>query len=190
MDFIRHYDLSNKHAFLSPSGYHWIRYTDEKLEQKIFSSDAARRGAEMHELACNCIRLGVKLPQTKKTINAYVNDAIGFKMTPEQVLFATAHCFGTADAISFTQTRRDPMPVLRIFDLKTGVEPCKPDQLMVYAAIFCIEYNKRPFEIQYDLRIYQSDEVAMYDVDPEEIAHIMDRIKTFSRRIDEIRGLA
>lgn len=183
MDFTRHYDLSGKHATLSPSTYHWIRYSDEKLEDWLFNKEAMRRGTELHALASECIRLGVRLPATKKTLNAYVNDAIGYKMKPEQLLFATPHCFGTADAIGF----KDKEKILRVFDLKTGETPAKPDQLLVYGAIFCIEYNFRPFELQYDFRIYQSDEVAMYEVDPDEIAHIMDRIMTFSNRIDKIR---
>lgn len=154
------------------------------MEDWLYTKEAARRGTEIHAVASELIRLGIRLPATKKTLNAYVNDAIGFKMKPEQLLFATPHCFGTADAAGF----KDKEKLLRIFDLKTGDIPAKVDQLLVYGAIFCIEYDFRPFEIQYDFRIYQSDEVAMYDVDPDEIAHIMDRIITFSNRIDKIRG--
>lgn len=183
MDFIKHYDLAGKHATLSPSQYHWIRYSDEKLRERIFTMEASKRGTDLHALASECIRLGVKLPNNKKTLNAYVNDAISYRMKPEQVLYATPHCFGTADAVGF-DTRQN---MLRIFDLKTGETVAKVDQLEVYAAIFCLEYGFKPFAINYDLRIYQLDEVAMFDVDPDSIAHIIDRIITFSKAIDKIR---
>jgi hypothetical protein len=31
----------------------------------------------------------------------YVNDAIGYQMTPEQPIYYSENCVGTADAISF-----------------------------------------------------------------------------------------
>ena len=48
---------------------------------------ATQKGTVLHEFACQCIRLGQKLPKSQKTLNMYVNDAIGFKMIPEQILF-------------------------------------------------------------------------------------------------------
>ena len=77
-------------------------------------------------------------------------------MTPEQVLFYSVNAFGTADAIAFDERSK----LLRIHDLKTGVTPASMAQLHVYAALFCLEYDKPPFEIKYDLRIYQNDEIA------------------------------
>lgn len=188
MDFKTHSNyLVGKHATLSPSQGSWVRYDFDKLRHRLISMDAAKRGSEMHELAKECIRLRIRLAG-KKTIAAYVNDAIGFNMTPEQLLYATDHCFGTADAITLSHDRKADEYILRIFDLKTGETPVKPDQLMIYAAIFCIEYDFKPFDLLYDLRIYQLDEVIMFDeVTPEDIAQIMDRIKTFSRFIDENR---
>ena len=32
----------------------------------------------------------------------YVNDGVGFKLTPEQILYYSPYCYGTADAISLT----------------------------------------------------------------------------------------
>lgn len=180
MHFNKHFKLEGRHAFLSPSQYHWIRYSDEKFEERVLTSMAAQRGTELHQLASELIRLGVKLPSTGATLNRYVNDALGYRMTPEQVLYYSDVCFGTADAIGF---RRN---TLRIFDLKTGVSKASVDQLLVYAALFCHEYKFKPFDIKYDLRIYQSDEVQVFEVDPEDIVHIMDRIVTFDRRYTEL----
>ena len=98
-------------------------------------------------------------------------------MTTEQVLYYSENCFGTADAISFRYN------TLRIHDLKTGVFPGSVHQLEVYAALFCLEYDKDPFEIKIELRIYQDNEVMVYDADPEDILFIMDRIQEFDRII-------
>lgn len=140
---------------------------------------AAQRGTEMHKLAHDLIRLGVRLPQSATTLNMYVNDAIGYRMVPEQILYFSDNCFGTADALSFRKN------VLRIHDLKTGEIEAKVDQLLVYAALFCLEYMFKPHEIKYDLRIYQSDERKQFDVDPKDVVVIMDKIKTFDRIIQE-----
>jgi len=177
MIFNKHFNLVGQHAFLSASKYHWINYDDEKLERVFIAAMAAQRGTELHALAHQLIRLGVKLPRTQKTLNMYVNDALGFRMTPEQVLYYSDNCFGTADAISF---RRG---TLRISDLKTGVSPTSEHQLEVYAALFCLEYMMKPFDMAIELRIYQSDEVREYAADPDMIAHIMDKIISFDKRI-------
>ena len=182
MNFKKHYNFENRHAFLSPSQYAWIRYSDEKLADRFMTSVAARRGTELHALAENLIRMGVKLPKSKKTLNLFVNDAIGYRMSPEQVLYYSDNCFGTSDAVSFRSN------TLRIFDLKTGETKSSVDQLLVYASLFCLEYSFKPFDIEYDLRIYQLDEVQMFEVDPGDIAHIMDRIVTFDKLINEIKA--
>lgn len=183
MNFNTHLDLNGRHAFLSPSNYHWINYTEEKLEQRYTTAVAAQRGSELHEFAHQAIDLGIKLPANKKTLSLYVNDAIGYRMTPEQVLYYSENCFGTADAISFRRNK------LRIHDLKTGVTPTSEHQLEVYAAIFCLEYRYKPFDINIELRIYQSDEVRVYDADPDNITHIMDRIVTFDKKIKELSAI-
>lgn len=187
MNFNKHLELAGLHAFLSPSSYHWIRYDDEKLDARYISSVAARRGTELHQLAHDLIRLGIKLPTKRNAFNAYVNDSLGYKMTPEQTLYFSPNCFGTADSICFSARQNK----LRIFDLKTGVSKASVEQLLVYSALFCLEYLFKPFEIEYDLRIYQDDEegneVQMFEVDPTDIAHIMDKIITFDKRINEMR---
>jgi Protein of unknown function (DUF2800). len=128
----------------------------------------------MHNAARECIELGMQLKTTGQTVNMYVNDCIGYRMSAEVTLFYSYNAFGTADAISFR--REGEVMVLRIFDLKTGTGPTSGMQLKVYAAYFCLEYNVRPMEIEYDLRIYQNDEIRMIETDAEEIVYIMDRI--------------
>lgn len=171
MIFNRHSEVDGKHAVLSASKYHWLRYDDERLIEYVDSLHAAAVGSKLHEYAAMAIRLGRKQPANTQTLNAYVNDAIGFRMTPEQPLVYSPWAFGTADAIAF----RDR--TLHIFDLKNGKNPASEEQLLVYAAYFCLEYKVKPFEIQYNLRIYQNDEIYKIDVDPEEVAWIMERTK-------------
>lgn len=180
MRFNDHSRIVGSHALLSPSKYSWVNYDEEKLDSMVYSTLAARRGTELHNLAQMMIRLGERLPDTPRTLNQYVNDAIGFRLTPEQMLFYSPNCFGQADAIGF---RKD---LLRIFDLKTGVNECKFLQLLIYAALFCLEYNQKPTQIQTELRIYQNDEVRIEIADPLEITSIMDKIQYFDRRMNEI----
>lgn len=66
MNFNEHSDLTGKHAFLSPSNYHWINYSDVKLEARYIASMAAQRGTELHSFAHEAIRLGIKLPKSQK----------------------------------------------------------------------------------------------------------------------------
>jgi Protein of unknown function (DUF2800) len=181
MNFNTHLDLSGKHAFLSPSNYHWINYTDQKLEARYIASMAARRGTDLHALAHEAIRLGVKLSRTNRALSSYVNDALGYKMTTEQVLYYSENCFGTADTICF---RRN---TLRIFDLKTGIVSTSFKQLEVYAALFCLEYSISPFDINIDLRIYQRDEVRMFETRPETILNIMDIVVDFDQQIRQMK---
>jgi hypothetical protein len=181
MDFNTHSRLEGQHAFLSASSYHWINYDEDKIDRVFAASIAARRGSELHALAHHLIRLNVKLEDSPKTLNQYVNDAIGFHMHPEQILYYSDNAFGTADAISFRNN------ILRISDLKTGVTPAHVHQLEVYAAFFCLEYRYKPFDIPMEFRIYQSDEIREYAGDPDAIMHIMDKIITFDKRITEMR---
>lgn len=177
MNFNRHSDLTGRHATLSASKYHWINYSDEKLIAWFKTQLAAKEGTELHALAATLISKGIKLPRNGKTINQYVNDAIGYRMTPEQILFHSFNCFGTADAISYREV--DGKMILRIHDLKTGVSVASIKQLIIYAAMFCLEYEIRPFEIDHiELRIYQNDKYEFYIPENEEIVYAMDRIKT------------
>ncbi|QJD49657.1 exonuclease [Gordonia phage Secretariat] len=181
MDFNRHLHLEGKHAYLSASKYHWVRYSEEKLIDNFLNIQSVRRGTELHELASDLIRLGVKLPNNKQTLNSYVNDAIGFRMTPEQTLVYSDNAFGTADAISFRKNK------LRIHDLKTGINKASIEQLEIYSAFFCLEYGFKPFDIEMELRIYQNDEIIVHDPERDTIFHIMDRIITFDKLIERIK---
>lgn len=181
MIFNTHSGLRDAHAFLSPSKYHWVNYSDDKLDRAYLLARAAARGSELHAFAHDAIRLGVKL-QGRNTLATYVNDAIGYRMTPEQILFYSPNAFGTTDAISF---RRN---LLRIHDLKTGKTPASMHQLEVYTALFCLEYRFKPFDFRTELRIYQSDEVQVYEPDPDDIFRVMDRIITFDKRIETIKA--
>lgn len=187
MIFKEHYDLRGKHAFLSASKYHWINYDEEKLLTSYENTLAIQRGTELHELAQMAIQHGIKLARSKKTLNMYVNDAIGYRMTPEQVLYYSPFCFGTADSISFSEKTR----LLRIFDLKTGLTPASMNQLKVYAALFCLEYGYKPHEIDIELRIYQLDDVVVEEPDPDEILEIMSKIIIFDKLLEkqEVEGL-
>lgn len=181
MIFNSHSELRGKHAFLTASKPSWSNYDEDKFEFAYHNFLAVQRGNELHAFACEAIRLGIKLPKTSKTLNLYVNDAIGYRMSPEQILFYSPNCFGTADAISFRNN------FLRIHDLKTGARSTSVRQLEVYAALFCLEYDVKPFEIEMEFRIYQSDEVRVYDSDPDLIFHIMDKIVSFDKKIRQIR---
>lgn len=111
MNFNKHSELAGLHAFLSPSKYHWINYSDEKLDRVFVAAEAARRGSDLHALAHEAIRLGVRLAG-KNTVALYVNDGIGYRMTTEQPLYYSENAFGTADSICFRRNK------LRIHDFE------------------------------------------------------------------------
>lgn len=181
MIFNKHSNLEGCHAFLGASKYHWINYDEDKLIETYNRAMVVQRGTELHDLAARCIKLGQKLPKSKKTLNMYVNDAIGYRMTPEQILYYSPNCFGTADAVSFSNN------LLRIHDLKTGMTPAHIEQLVIYASLFCLEYRVRPGEINFELRIYQSDDILIANPTVEDIAPVMDKIITFDKIIEDIR---
>lgn len=206
MNFITHHELRGKHALLAPSQPYWLDYSEDKLYQKFLSNYAQSMGTSLHELAETLINNSVKLKKTDKNVVlvhllkdgipraaidldriynnfvTYVNDAIGFRLTPEQPLMYSEYCFGTADAISFKQN------LLRIHDYKSGTTPAKMEQLLVYAALFCLEYKFKPGEIETELRIYQNDEIIVHNPGADEIAPIMDTIIRQDKIIRELNG--
>lgn len=181
MNWRKHLDLEGQHAFLSPSKYSWIRYDDDKIADAYRTARAAERGTKLHAIANELISQGIKLPRTKKTLDHFVNDALGFGMRSEQPLYFSENAFGTADAISFKNGR------LRIHDLKTGLTKVSMDQLLIYAALFCLEYGIKPSEIEMILQIYQNDQVIFHSPEADEIVPIMDRIVTADRIIETIK---
>lgn len=205
MIFNKHLNLEGKHALLGGSKYHWINdeSKDEKLK-RIRSFYISDLGTALHLVAQKRIKYGFKLSRNDKksviidileagipeivlrsidfdsvfeNLQAYVNDAIGFKMTPEQILYYSDFCFGTADTIAF----RDNF--LRIHDLKTGLMPAHIEQLEVYASLFCLEYKIKPIDIQMELRIYQNNEVLIHNPEVDEIVPIMDQIIAYNKFI-------
>lgn len=183
MNFHKHSDLIGEHAFLGGSKYHWINYDEDRLAAAYDKYMAVQRGIQLHDFAKRCIELGIKLPKSRKSLNQYVNDAIGYRMTPELVLYYSSNSFGTADSLSFRDN------VLRIHDLKTGVSPVSMRQLEVYAALFCLEYSIVPSEIYMELRIYQMDTVLVHKPNPNEIATICNKIIQFDEKIEQIRRM-
>lgn len=181
MNFNRHSDLEGSHAFLGASQYHWLNYDDEKLRNSYINMKAKEKGTELHALAATLIHLGQKLPKSNKTLNQYVNDAIGFHMTPEQILFYSYNCFGTADAICYKPG------LLRVHDLKTGVVIAHEEQLYIYDALFCLEYKINPLETEFANRIYQNDDVKEFSPEPELIKNICDKIIHNDKIIDKIK---
>lgn len=204
MIFEQHLNLRGKHATLSPSQPFWLGYSEENLYKKYVSSYAQAMGTSLHELAETLISNNLKLKKGDKltvlthllndgiprnvidmdriysNFMTYVNDAVGFKLTPEQILYYSDYCFGTADAISFRNN------FLRIHDYKSGTTPAKMEQLLVYAALFCLEYKVKPGEIETELRIYQNDEVVFHNPTAEDILPVMDAIIQHSKTLERI----
>lgn len=182
MNFNQHFKLEGLHAPFSPSQSSWLRYDDDKVIDVYLNRKAAEMGTKLHQWAKDTIDLGIKQPRSKKTIYAYVNDAIGFKMSTEVVLFYSPRFFGTADAISFRNG------VLRIHDLKTGkvgkIES-HIEQLEIYAALFCLEYKEKPGDIEIEVRVYKNDEVVCHNPTAEDIVPIMDKIIHLDKIIEK-----
>ena len=190
-----HLDLKGKHATFGASKWHWINYeTDEDFERAMIAEWAADVGTGVHDFARRQIKYGKKVGNNKDARNNlliflledckipeyaididrifenyrnYVNDCIGFHMTPEAPIYYGDNVFGTTDAILFTDN------TLRIFDLKTGVRDVHPEQLMIYVAFFCLEYRIKPKDITIELRIYQNGEVGIIQPETQQIEKIM-----------------
>lgn len=172
------------HAFLGASKYSWLNYDEDKLLKAYNNYLAIQRGTILHSFAHDCITLKQKLPRSTKTLNMFVNDGIGFRMQSEQPLYYSENCFGTTDCIKFENN------LLRIHDLKTGSTPASFHQLEIYAALFCLEYSVDPFKIQYELRIYQNDEVQIESPTGDIIADIMKKIIRFDECIRKIKEMS
>ena len=183
MNFVKHFNLEGKHAPFSPSQSAWLRYDNDRAIDFYMNKKASEMGTILHAWAKQTIDLGIKQPRSQKTIYAYVNDAIGYKMDTEVVLYYSDKFFGTADAISFRNN------TLRIHDLKTGTTGKIEDhieQLEIYAALFCLEYKFKPGEINMELRVYKNDEVLVHNPTAEDIVPIMDKIIHLNKLLDKI----
>lgn len=181
MNFNKHSNLVGQHAFLGASKYHWLNYDAAKIAEAFRAVQAVQMGTRLHAYAAESIDIRQKLPKSHKTLNMYVNDAIGFNLKPEQVLYYSPNCFGTADAIDLRGN------TLRIHDLKTGKIPAHMEQLMIYAALFCLEYNIKPHDIEMLLRIYQNDDVQELKPEANDISAIAKKIIEADKIVNELR---
>lgn len=211
MNFLRHSDLEGKHALLSASSWRWLNDDPESLTQRICSQYATTIGTILHNVAAKHIKYRIKMNKYDKknvmlellsqdipgividmldfdsmfeNLMTYVNDGVGFKMHPEVVLYYSDNFFGTADSISYNEETR----FLRIHDYKSGSTPAHMEQLLIYAALFCLEYRIKPMEIaETELRIYQSNEVIYHNPEIDEIAPVIDKIVTFDKFLKKLR---
>ena len=181
MNFNIHRNLEGLHAPFPASQSAWLRYDDDKAKEAYSRKKSAELGSRLHAWAKDTIDLGIKQPKSKKTLYEYVNDAIGFKMATEVVLFYSDRFFGTADAISFKNN------FLRIHDYKSGITPVHMDQLYIYAALFCLEYVVKPENIKIELRIYKQGEALCDEPDPEVIRAIMNKIVDSDRFLRKLK---
>lgn len=161
MNWNKHWTLQGKHAFLGASKWHWLNYDMEKLITAYQNYEMVERGTRLHELAARMISEGIRAERNKKTFNMYVNDGIKYKMSPEVTLYYSDNAFGTADTINFDPGKK----FLRIHDLKTGVTPAHMEQLMIYAALFCLEYHQDPKQLDIELRIYQNNDIIVSNLE-------------------------
>lgn len=181
MKFYKHHNLEGCHAPFGASKSSWLRYSDDKAIETYINLQAATRGTRIHAWAKEAIELGMKQPKSKKTICAYINDAIGYGMEPEVVLYYSDRFFGTADAISFKNN------FLRIHDLKTGKTPVHMEQLLIYVALFCLEYKVKPGDLKgCECRIYQNDTILYHNPTADEIVPIMDKIIHLDKLLTQI----
>jgi hypothetical protein len=181
MNFNKHSNLVGQHAFLGASKYHWLNYDVSKIAEAFRAAQAVQMGTRLHAYAAESIDIRQKLPKSHKTLNMYVNDAIGFNLKPEQVLYYSPNCFGTADTIDLRGN------TLRIHDLKTGKIPAHMEQLMIYAALFCLEYDIKPHDIEMLLRIYQNDAVQELKPEANDISAIAKKIIEADKIVNELR---
>jgi len=175
MNFNKHFELEGKHAVLSPSKPYWLNYNQDQIRNYILSQQAAAKGTRLHDLAARLIQEGLKLKGTTQTLTSFVNDAIGYGMTPEVALRYTENCFGHTDAISYDRG------ILRVHDLKTGSGPVHIEQLEIYAALFLLEYERlfgvNPANTKVNLRIYQNDDIQEVNPDRDRMEELIYLIK-------------
>lgn len=170
MNFRKHSELSGRHALFSPSKYTWINKDEAALAEYIQNEKRKELGIRLHRLRHEHIELNLKMPRSQNSLNQFINDRIGYRMTSEQPLFYSNYVFGTSDAISFDKNR------LRIHDLKTGKTPAHMEQLVIYAALFCLEYGINPKDIETELNIYQSNDILTFSPTPDDIREVSEKI--------------
>lgn len=209
MQFNTHRHLEGKHAILSASSWYWLNDTTDELIDRLRSKYAQSIGTILHEVAYKHIKYRIKLHKYDRNnvilelltngipapvvesldfdlmfdnLMTYVNDCIGFRMEPEVVLCYSENFFGTTDAIAYSERER----FLRIHDYKSGVAEASVNQPMVYAALFCLEYGIKPSSINTELRIYQNNEIRIWEPSVDELTPVIDKIVTFDKFLNRI----
>ena len=198
--------VKDAHAFCGASNYHWRNYDKEKLIQTKMNSNANAIGTLLHSYAAKNIAEGFKLYKGDKrsilryltiennipaysvdidslfpNLMNYVNDSIGYRMTPEVLLYYSDNFYGTTDAISFKDD------VLKISDLKTGKSPASFMQLENYAAFFCLDYKVKPTDLKkIEFRIYQGGEIIFAEPDPKILLPITEQIVEFNNVLENL----
>lgn len=182
MKWNKHWELEGKHAQLSPSGYHWLGYSPEKMRTVYINMMKKEKGTKLHQLASDLINERIQLRPLKKAFNMFVNDSIGFMMSSEVLLKYSEFCFGTADAIRYDEQTK----TLKVFDLKTGSSKPSFNQLNIYAALFCLEYGYKPEKMSFETRLYQKNGYEISNPTGEEIRGVMNQIKLMDDTIREL----
>lgn len=215
MNYNTHLELRGKHAAFSASQSGWTEKSPDEILEWHIKSYAQTVGTAVHDICRKHIKRRFRLTKSAKnevilslvedyniplyvidgmanfdilyaTAMLYVNDAVSFRMVPEQPVQYSDLFFGTADCITALDYIFEKKE-LRIHDLKTGTQPAKMRQLEVYAAETCLEYGLRPEDLNVELRIYQSNEILFHKPTPEELYFRIDQIKDYDRIINEIR---
>lgn len=182
------------HATFSPSDRTWLNYDREKIIQRINAARAVQRGTELHELAEHCIKMKTPLDESNGIISSYVKDCIDMGMDTEVTMMYSEDIGGTADAIHFDSSSN----TLYVFDLKTGEGRAYFNQVVIYAALWCLIHIVNPLTIKFDLRIYSrthyqrktsDDKLGEHDISIEqEVYDITEQIKYVQGIIDETIG--
>lgn len=207
MKWREHSNLSGMHALCGASDYHWVNYdSPEKFIQRYRSNLSTRIGTALHEAAKTLIDARIKISEDDwnlvryiletnglprnvdclpllENLIPYVNDAISYQMSTEIVLFYSEHFFGTTDCIGYDEKNK----FLRIHDLKTGQLQAHMEQLLVYMALFCLEYKIKPVDISAELRIYQSSHVLYFNPTLEDIVPVIDQIISGNKLIEQLK---
>lgn len=201
-----HSELRGKHAVFAPSNPSFLNYSlsresEDVIFQRFASQYSSQIGTIVHDFAEERILYNQKLHKTNKSdllirllkagippividldyifanLIPYVNDAISFRMDPEVVLKYSDDCFGTTDAICYRDKE------LVIHDLKTGKMPVHMDQLLVYAALFFLEYKLSPNTTSTVLRIYQASDILEDRPEAERIKAAMEQIVELDKKV-------
>lgn len=209
----------NDHAPFSPSSPSWINMTDEQVLSAWKNKFRTVLGTDIHEWASgeiNChnkpasvreVARGIKrhiynkykrdpekldlmfrhlryLPsEAYGTVKTFINDVVTNDMLSEQKVGYSYFFNGTIDAVKFDKK------LLQIYDLKTGSTPAKFEQLYIYCAEYCLQHSINPFEISFEIRIYQNDEIFGENPASADILSLMDNIVHKNKILMKFEGV-